>query len=48
MMLSAVLFGVLVTMAMALLRASMGPTPFDRLLAANMFGTKTVLLIAVG
>ena len=26
----------------------MGPTVFDRVLAANMFGTKTVLLIAVG
>ena len=25
----------------------MGPTVFDRVLAANMFGTKTVLLIAV-
>ena len=25
----------------------MGPTVFDRILAVNMFGTKTVLLIAV-
>jgi len=39
--------GVLVTMFLALARASLGPTVFDRLLAANMFGTKTVLLIAV-
>lgn len=38
---------VLVTMALALARAFIGPTPFDRLLAVNMFGTKTVLLIAV-
>ena len=38
---------ILVTMAMALLRAILGPTPFDRILALNMFGTKTVLLIAV-
>ena len=38
---------ILVTMALALARASMGPTLFDRILALNMFGTKTVLLIAV-
>jgi multicomponent Na+:H+ antiporter subunit F len=38
---------VLVTMAMALSRAALGPTLFDRILALNMFGTKTVLLIAV-
>lgn len=39
--------GILVTMLLALTRAFMGPTVFDRVLAANMFGTKTVLLIAV-
>jgi len=39
--------GVLVTMLLALVRAFLGPTVFDRVLAANMFGTKTVLLIAV-
>ncbi|MEE2829224.1 MAG: monovalent cation/H+ antiporter complex subunit F [Myxococcota bacterium] len=39
--------GVLVTMFLALGRAALGPTVFDRILAANMFGTKTVLLIAV-
>ena len=38
---------ILVTMALALARAFLGPTPFDRLIAVNMFGTKTVLLIAV-
>jgi multicomponent Na+:H+ antiporter subunit F len=38
---------VLVTMAMALARALLGPTVYDRILAVNMFGTKTVLLIAV-
>ena len=38
---------VLVTMGLALIRAIQGPTVFDRVLAANMFGTKTVLLIAV-
>jgi len=35
------------TMALAILRALMGPTVFDRVMAVNMFGTKTVLLIAV-
>lgn len=38
---------VLATMVLALIRAFRGPTVFDRILAANMFGTKTVLLIAV-
>jgi multicomponent Na+:H+ antiporter subunit F len=37
----------LITMALALLRARLGPTVFDRILALNMFGTKTVLLIVV-
>ena len=37
----------LVTMALALIRALRGPTIYDRLLAANMFGTKTVLLLSV-
>jgi len=41
------MLGVLATMVLALVRAFMGPTVFDRVLAANMFGTKTVLLIAV-
>ena len=35
------------TMFLALARAAVGPTVFDRILAVNMFGTKTVLLIAV-
>lgn len=34
-------------MALALLRAVLGPTLYDRILAVNMFGTKTVLLIGV-
>jgi len=37
----------LVTMALTLWRSLLGPTLFDRLLAVNSFGTKTVLLIAV-
>ena len=47
MFLAAVL-AILVTMALALIRAFRGPSVYDRMLAANMFGTKTVLLIAVG
>ena len=35
-------------MVMALIRAFLGPTEYDRMLAANSFGTKTVLLIALG
>ena len=42
-----VMIAVLVTMLLALVRAAAGPTVFDRILALNMFGTKTVLLIAV-
>ena len=46
-MLVSTTIAILVTMALALARAAMGPTVFDRILALNMFGTKTVLLIAV-
>lgn len=38
---------ILITMTLALIRAMLGPTVFDRVLALNMFGTKTVLLICV-
>jgi multicomponent Na+:H+ antiporter subunit F len=39
--------GILVSMTMALTRALRGPTVYDRVMAVNIFGTKTVLLIAV-
>ena len=39
--------GILVTMTLALCRAILGPTVYDRILAVNMFGTKTVLFIGV-
>ena len=42
------MLSVLATMVLALVRAFRGPSVFDRVLAANMIGTKTVLLIAVG
>ena len=38
---------ILVTMALALLRAVLGPSVYDRVLAVNMFGTKTALLLSV-
>ena len=40
-------FAILVTISLALVRAFMGPTVYDRILSVNMVGTKTVLLIAV-
>lgn len=46
-MFAAAIIALLVTMALTLVRALMGPTLFDRLLAVNSFGTKTVLLISV-
>lgn len=38
---------ILVTMALALVRAVLGPSVYDRVLAVNMFGTKTALLLSV-
>jgi len=38
---------VLATMALALLRALVGPTVYDRIVAVNVFGTKTVLVVAL-
>ena len=46
-MFTVALFAVLLTMALALVRALRGPSLFDRILAVNMFGTSTVLSIAV-
>ena len=38
---------ILVTMVLALVRAVLGPSVYDRVLAVNVFGTKTVLLLSV-
>jgi multicomponent Na+:H+ antiporter subunit F len=38
---------ILVTMVLALVRALLGPSVYDRVLAVNIFGTKTVLLLSV-
>jgi len=46
-MYTAAALGVLITMVLALARALIGPTVYDRILAVNMFGTKTVLIIAL-
>jgi multicomponent Na+:H+ antiporter subunit F len=46
-MFAVAMVGVRITMCLALVRGILGPTVFDRVLAVNMFGTKTVLLIAV-
>ena len=37
---------ILVTMVLALVRALLGPSVYDRVLAVNVFGTKTVLLLS--
>ena len=42
-----VTIALLVTMGLALVRAIVGPTVYDRVLSVNMFGTKTVLLLSV-
>jgi multicomponent Na+:H+ antiporter subunit F len=46
-MIGAVMAALLVTMVLALLRAFAGPGLYNRILAINMFGTKTVLFVAV-
>jgi multicomponent Na+:H+ antiporter subunit F len=46
-MFAAATLAVLVAMVLALARAFLGPTIYDRILALNSFGTKTVLIIAL-
>ncbi|OGA65110.1 MAG: hypothetical protein A3G81_18510 [Betaproteobacteria bacterium RIFCSPLOWO2_12_FULL_65_14] len=46
-MFAAVAGALLATLALALARAVLGPTVFDRVLAANTVGTVAVLLLAV-
>ncbi|NNE41997.1 MAG: hypothetical protein HKN14_13890 [Marinicaulis sp.] len=38
---------IVIAMALALVRAFAGPSLYDRVLAGNSFGTKTVILIGV-
>ncbi len=46
-MLIAATLAILVVMFLAIIRGYIGPTLYDRILAVNMFGTKTVLLICL-
>lgn len=47
MIFAAAALALLATMAMILARAALGPTLFDRALAANAMGTVAMLLLAV-
>ena len=46
-MLIAAIIAILVVMILGIIRGIVGPTLYDRILAVNMFGTKTVLLISL-
>jgi len=46
-MITAACLFVLITMALALLRAVRGPSVYDRIVAVNAFGTMTVLLLVL-
>ncbi len=46
-MILAALLAVLVAMALVLARLFAGPTVYDRVVAVNSFGTKTVLFLAL-
>ena len=47
MVIATVMCAILVGMALLMARAFLGPTIYDRLLAINNFGTKTVIVIAI-
>ncbi|MGC6513166.1 MAG: monovalent cation/H+ antiporter complex subunit F [Myxococcota bacterium] len=46
-LLGVALFGVMLALLLALVRAWLGPTIFDRVLAVNSAGTMTVLFISL-
>jgi len=46
-MIAAALIAILIGMALLMLRAFIGPTLYDRILAVNSFGTKTVLALGL-
>ena len=46
-MVTVAVLAVLVALALAVARAVLGPTAFDRLLAANSIGTSAILLLAL-
>jgi multicomponent Na+:H+ antiporter subunit F len=47
MLLAAGAAGLLVAMSLMIARAIVGPSHYDRILAANSFGTKTVLFLSL-
>jgi multicomponent Na+:H+ antiporter subunit F len=47
-LIGAAILALLFTLALVLIRAFLGPGVYDRILAVNLFGTKSVLLIIVG
>ena len=46
-MITAALISIMVVMVVVFLRAWLGPSLYDRILAINTFGTATVLVIAI-
>ena len=46
-MIAVATIAILVVMILAITRGIVGPTLYDRILAVNMFGTKTVLLLSL-
>ncbi|MDA0782676.1 MAG: monovalent cation/H+ antiporter complex subunit F [Rickettsiales bacterium] len=46
-MIEGVIIAVLVSMVMVVIRGILGSTVFDRILAANLFGTKIVVFIVL-
>jgi multicomponent Na+:H+ antiporter subunit F len=46
-MIVAALIAIIISMSLLLIRALMGPTLYDRVLAVNSFGTKTVLVLGL-
>ncbi len=46
-MLIAATLAIFIAMILAIIRGVLGPSLYDRILAVNMFGTKTVLLISL-
>ena len=46
-MFTAVSIAILIAILLYLIRALLGPTAFDRILAMNAMGTKTVILVSV-
>lgn len=46
-MFAAAIIGVLIALGLCVARALLGPTAFDRLLAANTIGTLAIMLLAL-